>query len=112
MKNTLLVKSIGGRLLSPQHWAHVGDDNYPEQDGTECITRAKTLVMKWDQRKFQKTVQINPNNNCFTFRSTPGIAKYQACEHLINSDQGNEPEEVETCVLVWGQDTKCWFQSI
>ena len=52
IKNSLLVKLIGGRLLSPQHWAQVADDNYLEQDGTECITRAKTLVMKWDQRKF------------------------------------------------------------
>ena len=32
IKNSLLVKSIGGRLLSPQHWAQVADDNYPEQD--------------------------------------------------------------------------------
>ena len=52
----MLVKSLRTRLLSPQHWAQVADDNYPKPDGTLCITKADSLVMKWDQLKYIKTL--------------------------------------------------------
>ena len=37
------------RLLSPQHWSQVAQDNAPHPDGTWCTMYADKLVLWWDQ---------------------------------------------------------------
>ena len=84
ISGAMLVKSLRTRLMSPQHWAQVADDNYPKPEGTLCITKANSLVMKWDQQQYVKTIPIDPTNNCFTFRSTSGNIKFVQAQQVIN----------------------------
>ena len=96
---TMLVKSISTRLLSPQHWAQISNDNYPIPDGTRCITMGNKLMLEWNQRKYSKTIPISQSNNCFTFTSTSGISKYEKLISLISENISYNEKEVETCIL-------------
>lgn len=94
--NSLYIKSFKGRLLSPQHWGQVADDNHPMKDGTVCVTGAQEVKLMWDQRKYVKTVPVDHKNNCFTFRSSIGMSRY--CEF----DKQFRKEKIainEECVL-------------
>ena len=44
--NTLYVKNLPYRLLSPQHWGQVSDDHSPKRNGTICITTANELILQ------------------------------------------------------------------
>ena len=99
ISGAMLVKSLRTRLMSPQHWAQVADDNYPKPEGTLCITKANSLVMKWDQQQYVKTIPIDPTNNCFTFRSTSGNIKFVQAQQVINKEIGYNSDLVEQCII-------------
>ena len=42
---TLFVKELEMRLLSPQHWCQLAEDNKPTPDGTICITFANKVIL-------------------------------------------------------------------
>ena len=82
--NSLYVKEFKGRLLSPQHWSQSSNDNHPEKDGTICITGARSIILKWEQRRYTKTVPIDVRNNCFSMRSSSGVGKFSRFRRIFN----------------------------
>ena len=48
LPNTYYAREAPYKLLSPQHWSQVADDNTPEQYGTWCATYADSIVQDWD----------------------------------------------------------------
>ena len=96
---TLFVKDLEMRLLSPQHWCQVAEDNKPNPDGTICITLANKVILKWDQLQFQKTIWIDKGNNCFTFQTTEGISNYCKSCQLINEENNYDHKKSELCLM-------------
>jgi type II secretory pathway pseudopilin PulG len=89
LPNTSYVPTADIRMLSPQHWAQVTND----LRGALCVTYGDCFLLKWDKKRYRKTIPISPsttknvgimtsavgNNNhlsyCSIFESdTPAIA--------------------------------------
>ena len=43
---TLYIKHLQYRFLSPQHWSKVSSDDRPNKDNTICITTANCLILQ------------------------------------------------------------------
>jgi hypothetical protein len=76
--NTYHVPDAPTRLLSPQHWAQQVKDNKPLPRGTWCATYEDEVVLQWDQRKYTKTVKLDPTrSNVAIMWTAPGYTRYQ-----------------------------------
>ena len=62
-------------------------DHKPHVEGTGCTTTSTTIVLFWNQRKFTKTVKLDPKVNIAMMNTAPGIQQYKSC--IMN--QGDEP---------------------
>jgi hypothetical protein len=96
----------GERLLAPQHWAQVAKDNYPSVNGTCCLTTDKSVILYWSQRRYTRTVPLDPKSNIGIMRSAPGFQRFSAfCSevsdyddevalnsHLILDDEDENPD--------------------
>ena len=95
--NTYFVKGLDHCLLSPQHWSQISNDNYPTKKGTRCITYHDEVVLEWEQRKYTKTIPIDPQTNTFSFYTSPGIKKYS--KHVIELEHKDKIWQCEQCLL-------------
>ena len=85
------------RLLSPQHWAQVAQDNYPSLDGTCCYTYADRIILYWNQKKYSRTLPLyRSNGNTATLIANIGFHKYQAFGVEIG-----KAEHTQECILVY-----------
>jgi hypothetical protein len=66
------------RLFCPQHWAQVANDNHPKRRGTWSGTYDDCIEMYWQQRKFKRTVELDPVTNTGTIYASPGYKQYHA----------------------------------
>jgi hypothetical protein len=56
LPRTSYVPNAETRLLSPQHWAQTSDN----KRGTFCTTYGDCMVLRWDNKKYKKTIPICP----------------------------------------------------
>jgi hypothetical protein len=66
------------RLLCPHHWAQVAKDNHPKRRGTWSSMYDDCIKMHWQQRKFKRTVELDPVTNTGTIYASPGYKQYHA----------------------------------
>ena len=79
LPNSLFVRESPSKLLSPQHWAQVSQDNSPIPRGTWCATYGDKVVLHWGQRKFKKTIKLDKSTgNVATIYTAPGYDKFEA----------------------------------
>jgi GAG-pre-integrase domain len=77
LPNTYHVPDAPVRLMSPQHWAQQSKDNKPSPRGTWCATYEVEIVLQWNQRKYTKTVKLDPlKGNVATMWTPPGYTRY------------------------------------
>ena len=73
------VPDSTSRILSPQHWSQQAQDNRPQPRGTWCATYDDEIVLYWDQRKYKRTIRLDPDRtNTATIRSAPGYSRFMA----------------------------------
>jgi hypothetical protein len=104
--NTYYVPNCGTRLLSPQHWAQEVQDNFPTQDGTWCATFNDRVILEWNQRKYTKTIQINPDKSnvaiMWTIDGTKRYNKFASMIHKYAMDttiwEDNNDEETNSAI--------------
>jgi hypothetical protein len=53
LPGSLYIPSSPSKLLSPQHWAQVAQDNVPKQNGTHCTTYADRVVFTWGRNNIK-----------------------------------------------------------
>ena len=75
------------RILSPQHFAQQMQHHKPHVEGTGCTTTSTTIVLFWDQRKFTKTVKLNPKLNIAMMNTAPGIQQYKS--YIMNQGEAS-----------------------
>ena len=63
IKGAYLIPDAAMRILSPQHLAQQADDHYPMAEGTGALTTSKNITLFWAQRRFAKTVPLDPKTN-------------------------------------------------
>ena len=69
--NTYYIANAPTRILSPQHLAQQMQDHKPYAEGTGCTTTSSTIVLFWNQRKFTKTVKLDPKLNIAMTNTAP-----------------------------------------
>ena len=77
LPNTILDEKAKKRILSPQHWSQTANDHYPNKYGTWCATLDDQIILLWDQRKYSRSIPLEPNKtNVGIMRSASGTTKY------------------------------------
>ena len=66
------------RILSPQHLAQQTNDHYPAAEGTGALTTSKNITLFWAQRRFTKTVPLDPNTNVGLTTTAPGARDFRS----------------------------------
>ena len=74
LPNSLYSKAAPFRLLSPQHWAQQADDHHPKREGTWCGTLSDRVELERCQRKFKRTVHLDPATKMALFHTAPSYA--------------------------------------
>ena len=96
--NTYYIAAAPTRILSPQHFAQQMQDHKPHTEGTGCMTTSMAIVLFWDQRKFTKTVKLDPKLNIAMTNTAPGIKHYKP--YLMNQGMSNQNASVfETHII-------------
>ena len=77
LPNSYFVEGVETRLLSPQHWAQVKQDNVPQRHGTRCITNGDEVILEWNQRKHKRTIPLDKaTGNVGVLHTAPGSQAY------------------------------------
>ena len=76
-EDTYFVASAPSRILCPQHLAQIAKDNYPLPLGTGEVTGDKYIQLFWNQRKYVKTIKLDPRRNIGMTHTALGIHKFQ-----------------------------------
>jgi hypothetical protein len=83
--NSLYSKNAPFRLLSPQHWAQQANDHQPKREGTWCGTLSDRVELEWQQRKYKRTILLDPATNVALFHTAPNYDKFETfCSVLQN----------------------------
>ena len=94
LPGSLYVPKANIRLLSPQHWSQIAKDNKPERRGTWSGTYDDCIEMWWDQRKYKRTVPLDPNStNVGTISMAPGYTRYHAFAAEMGEPEGDGYDE-------------------
>jgi hypothetical protein len=102
LPGSLYIPTLPSRLLSPQHWAQVAHDEYPIPNGTHCITYADRIVLKWNQLRYQRMVQLcKEMGNVGKMCSSPGYTAY----HSFAQD-ATIPPGTKVLTAVWAMKQK------
>ena len=59
-------------------------DHKPHAEESGCMTTSMTIVLFWNQRKFTKTVKLDPKLNIAMMNTAPGIKQYKS--YLMNQE--------------------------
>ena len=78
IKGAYLIPDVATRILSPQHLAQQADDHYPKEEGTGALTASKTITLFWSQRRFAKTMPLDPSTNVGLTMTTSGARSFHA----------------------------------
>jgi hypothetical protein len=77
--NSFYIPKAASKLMSPQHWAQTTKDHYPRPRGTKSSVYDTCLVLRWDQRRFTRTIPFNvKGTNIAELYTAPQYRKYQA----------------------------------
>ena len=76
LPNSYYVATAPSRILCPQHLAQTAKDNYPLPLGTGEVTGDEYIQLFWDQRKYVKTIKLDPRRNIGMTHTSPGIHRY------------------------------------
>ena len=83
--NTYYIAAAPTRILSPQHFTQQMQDHKPHAEGMGCTATSMAIVLFWNQRKFTKTVRLDPKLNIAMTNTAPGIKQYKS--YLMNQEE-------------------------
>ena len=78
IRGAYLIPEAATRILSPQHLAQQAGDHYPKEEGTGAITTSKNITLFWSQRRFTKTVPLDPTTNVGLTTTASGARSFRA----------------------------------
>jgi hypothetical protein len=85
LPNSLYSQAAPFRLLSPQHWSQQANGYKPKREGIWCGTLSDRVELEWKQRKFKRTILLDPATNVALFHTAPDFKKFEAYCTIIDS---------------------------
>ena len=73
-----LIPEATTRILSPQHMAQQANNHCPTAEGTGALTTSKNITLFWAQRRFTKTVPLDPNTNVGLTTTAAGARDFRS----------------------------------
>jgi hypothetical protein len=95
LPKSFYIPSAPSRLLSPQHWAFTAKDHFPLPRGTKCTTYDSAIELKWNQRKYKRTLPLDiRGSNVGELTTAPRYSKFHAfCTEVGQEDYTNDDLE-------------------
>ena len=78
IKGAYLIPEAATRIVSPQHLAQQAGDHFPKEEGTGALTTSKNIMLFWSQRRYTKTVPLDPTTNVGLTTTAPGARSFRA----------------------------------
>ena len=78
IRGAYLIPEAATRILSPQHLAQQAGDHFPKDEGTGALTTSKNIMLFWSQRRFTKTVPLDPTTNMGLTTMASGARTFRA----------------------------------
>ena len=94
-----LIPEACTRILSPQHLAQQAEDHYPKEEGTGALTTSKNIVLFWSQRRYSKTVPLDPKTNVGMTTTASGARTVRAFHTTITTPETRQPNLFTTHVI-------------
>ena len=91
IRGAYLIPEAPTRILSPQHLAQQADNHYPQEEGTGALTTSKTITLFWAQRRYAKTVPLDPKTNVGLTTTAAGARSFRAFCAKINVPETVQP---------------------
>ena len=99
IKGAYLIPEAVTRILSPQHLAQQADDHYPKEEGTGAITTSKSITLFWSQRRFTKTVPLDPTTNVGLTTTASGARSFRAFCATLNQQETKQTNIFTTHII-------------
>ena len=99
IKGAYLIPEAVTRILSPQHLAQQADDHYPKEEGTGAITTIKSITLFWSQRRFTKTVPLDPTTNVGLTTTASGARSFRAFCATLNQQETKQTNIFTTHII-------------
>ena len=99
IQGAYLIPEASTRILSPQHLAQQANDHYPKEEGTGTLTTSKNITLFWSQRRFTKTVPLDPRTNVGLTTTAAGTKTYRAFCATLNAQETHETNIFTTHVI-------------
>ena len=105
-----LIPEAATRILSPQLLAQQPGDHYPKEEGTGAITTSKNITLFWSQRRFTKTVPLDPTTNVGLTTMASGVRSFRAFCAMIERHETKQMNIFTTHIIPSDEDDES-FQS-
>ena len=99
IQGAYLIPDAATRILSPQHLAQQANDHYPKEEGTGSLTTSKNITLFWSQRRFTKTVPLDPQTNVGLTTTAAGTHSFRAFCATLNEEETKETNIFTTHVI-------------
>ena len=99
-----LIPKTTTRILSPQHLAQQANGHYPMAEGTGALTTSKNITLFWAQRRFTKTVPLDPKTNVGITMTTSGARSFRAFFATVSHSETKEMNIFTTHVIPEEED--------
>ena len=99
IRGAYLIPDAATRILSPQHLAQQAKDHYPKEEGTGSLTTSKAITLFWSQRRFTKTVPLDPRTNVGLTTTATGTRSFRAFCAPLNVEETKETNIFTTHVI-------------
>ena len=104
IQGAYLIPDVATRILSPQHLAQQANDHYPKEEGTGSLTTSKNITLFWSQRRFTKTVPLEPRTNVGLTTTAAGTRSFRAFCASLNEEETKETNIFTTHVIPDDED--------
>ena len=99
IKGAYLIPDAATRILSPQHLAQQPDGHYPKDEGTGALMTSKNIMLFWSQRRFAKTVPLNPRTNMGLTTTASGVQSFRAFCATTTAPETMQPNIFMTHII-------------
>ena len=111
IQGAYLIPDAATRILSPQHLTQQANDHYPREKEEGSLTMSKNITLFWSQRRFTKTVPLDPRTNVGLTTTVAGARSYCAFCASIDAEETNETNIFTTHVIPNDEDDESFQPS-
>ena len=104
IRGSYLIPEAATRILSPQHLAQQAEDHFPKEEGTGALTTSKNIKLFWSQRRYMKTVPLDPTTNVGLTTTASGARSFRAFTATLDRPETKQESIFTTHIIPDDED--------